>query len=315
MPTPRLQLPLWLRSLLHSRKAVLGMTIASLFILMALFAPLIAPTRPNKFVDKPNQPPSAQHWLGTSAQGHDNFSRVVWGARLSLGVGVSAGVLMTLLGLVVGMTAGYIGKPFDDLLSLLINVFLVLPGIPLLATLAAFLKPGPASVILVLAITNWAWPARVFRAMTLALREKDFVSAAQVSGESSINIVFREILPNMLSLAVASTLGAITAAIGADSGLAFLGLENVSTVSWGMNLYWAQNGGSLLRGAWLNFVPSGLCIALFAFSLVLINYGLDEVTNPRLRAENSLGDILRRYRLRRTRSTPVLPALDREAVQ
>lgn len=299
-------LPSWARTILRSRKATTGMVIASLFILMALFANQLAPYNPARYVGKPNQPPSAKHWFGTSAQGHDIFSRIVIGSRMSLGVGIAAGILMTLVGLVIGMSAGYFGGWIDDLFSLITNIFLVLPGIPLLAILAAFLKPGPVSVIFVLTLTSWAWPARVFRAMTLSLREKDFVAAALVSGENQFTIIFREILPNMLSLAVAACLGAITAAVSADAGLAFLGLENVSTVSWGMVLYWAQNGGSLLRGAWWNFVPAGLCLALFAFSLVLINYGLDEITNPRLRAEKEISGILRQFKIRRTPATPVV---------
>ena len=125
----------------------------------------------------------------------------------------------------------------------------------------------------------------MLRSQTLSLREKDFVAAAEVSGESRLRIIFGEILPNMLSIVAASLLGSTIFAIGALSALEFLGLGNPSVVSWGTNLYWAGNNAGLLTGAWWTFVPSGACIALVAFAFALINYAIDEVTNPRLRAQ------------------------------
>jgi peptide/nickel transport system permease protein len=296
----------FLSRLFTQPKAVFGMAILLFFVLMALFAPFIAPGDPSRFVARQNQPPSAEHWLGTTGQGQDVFKQMVWGARISLGIGFSVGLLTTLIGLIIGMTAGYLPGPIDGVLNMFTNVFLIIPGLPLLITLASFLPPGTLTVILVLTFTGWAWGARVFRSQTLSLREKDFVSAAVVSGEGTPYIIFFEILPNMLSLVVSSFFGATAYAIGADAGLAFLGFENVNAVSWGTMLFWASNNSALLMGTWWTFVPPGLCIALVAFATTLLIYALDDVTNPRLRSEKEITRVLKSFHVASKRSTPVV---------
>jgi peptide/nickel transport system permease protein len=160
----------------------------------------------------------------------------------------------------------------------------------------------------VLTVTGWAWPARVMRAQTLSLREKDFVAAAKVAGEGGARIILSEILPNMLSIVVASFLGSTIFAIGALAALEFLGLGNPSAVTWGTNLYWAANNAGLLTGAWWTFVPAGACIALVAFAFALVNYAIDELTNPRLRAQRETTGILKRLPFGRasSRATPVM---------
>ena len=135
------------------------------------------------------------------------------------------------------------------------------------------------------AATGWAWTARIVRAQTLTLSQRDFVQAAIVSGESRSRIIIAEILPNMTSLLVSSFIGSSVYAIGALVGLEFIGLGDSSTVTWGTNLFWASNDLALLTGAWWTFVPTGLGIALIAFGLTLLNFGMDEITNPRLRSE------------------------------
>jgi peptide/nickel transport system permease protein len=304
--TPARRRRRWYDQLLGNRKATFGATVVSIFVLAAIFAPLIAPGDPSDFVARPHRRPSAEHWLGTTGQGQDVFAQIVHGARVSLTIGFSVGILVTILGAMIGMSAGYFGGRVDDVLSLMMNVFLIIPSLPLLVTLAAFLPPGPGTIMLVLAFTGWAWPARVFRSQTLSLREKDFVSASLVSGESSPRIIFREILPNMMSIVVASFFGSVTYAIGAEAALSFLGLGNVSVVSWGTILFWAQNNAALLTGSWWTFVPSGLCIALVAFSFSMINYAIDEVTNPRLRASKEIQGVLKKHKLRAGRATPVI---------
>ncbi len=296
----------FLLRMLTQPKAIIGLVILVIFILTALFAPLIAPNDPNKYVGLPHQPPSSTHWLGTTGQGQDVFTQLVWGSRISLLIGFSVGILSTILGLVIGMVAGYIPGVVDGVLNMFTNVFLLIPGLPLLITLASFLPQGMLTVMLVLTFTGWAWPARVFRSQVLCLREKDFVSASVVSGEGVPRIVFSEILPNMLSLVMSSLFGAVIYTIGADAGLAFLGFENVNIVSWGTMLYWASNSSALLQEAWWTFVPPGLCIALVSFATTMLIYSLDEVTNPRLRSEKEITRVLRKYHLGSKRSTPVV---------
>lgn len=293
--------------LLRNRKALVGLAILGFFALVALSAPLIAPGDPLDFVALPNQPPSAEHWLGTTGQGQDMFGQVVWGTRVSLAVGFGSALAMMLIGTAIGMIAGYFGGLVDDGLSLLINVFLIIPSVPLAVVLAAYLPQGPLTITMVLAITGWAWNARVLRAQTLSLREKDFVAASVVSGERRLRIIFSELLPNTFSLIVSGFIGATIYAIATEVGLEFLGLGNISTVvSWGTILYWSQNNAGLVTGAWWTIVPPGLCVALVGCGLTLLNSALDEVTNPRLRAEQETRNALRTQHLSPGRATPIL---------
>jgi peptide/nickel transport system permease protein len=272
-----------LAGLLGNRKSRLGLLIVALFLLFALVGPLFVGD-PTDFVAVPLQPPSAAHWLGTTGQGQDVLAQTVVGARSTLAIGLATGALVVLVGALAGGAAGYFGGRVDDLLSLLINVFLVLPGLPLMVVIAAWLPPGPLTMLVVLVLSGWAWNARVLRSQVLGLRRKDFVAAAVVSGEGPLRVIALEILPNMASLLVSSFIGATTYAIGAQVGLEFLGLGDISAVTWGTNLYWASNDAALLTGSWWTFVPTGVGIALVGFGLTLLNFGIDELTNPRLAA-------------------------------
>jgi peptide/nickel transport system permease protein len=300
----------FLRKLLSQKKAAFGSIILVIFFLVALFAPVIAPGDPTRFVGRQHQPPSAEHWLGTTGQGQDVFTQLVRGSRVSLIIGFTVGLLITLIGLAVGMTAGYLHGMADSILNLFTNVFLIIPSLPLLITIASYLPPGTVTIILVLTLTNWAWSARVFRSQTLCLCEKDFVSAAVVNGESKFKIIFVEILPNMMSLVVTTFFGNVAYAIAADVGLAFLGFEDVNTASWGSMLFWAQNNSALLQGAWWTFVPPGLCVALVAFATTMLIYAVDEITNPRLRSEKEITRVVKQYRIRNQHATPVVRDLN-----
>ncbi|MFF3604891.1 ABC transporter permease [Streptomyces sp. NPDC002463] len=272
------------RRLLADRKARAGLLLLAVFALLGALAPVLAPGDPSLITDLGATPPSAGHWLGTTAKGQDVLALTLWGTRSSMLVGFTVGIAATLVALLVGLASAYLGKLVDDLLTLVTNVFLLLPGLPLLVILAAFLPPGTTTVVLVLTVTGWAGSARVLRAQATSIRGKDFVAAAVVTGERPLRIMFREILPNMASVVMTTLLGCVIFGIGAQAGLEFLGLGDASVVSWGTNLYWAGNDGALMTGAWWAFVPSGLCIALVAFALALVNYAVDEITNPRLRA-------------------------------
>jgi peptide/nickel transport system permease protein len=236
----------------------------------------------------------------------DELHLVVWGARITMLVGFGTAALAMLIATVIGLTAGYFRGIVDDVFVLITNLFLVIPGLPLLIILAAYLHPDTSTVILTLAFTGWAFHARIIRAMTLSLREKDYVAASIVAGEGNFTIIFRQILPNLINLIVGGFIGTTIYGISASTALAFLGLTNMEEVSWGTNLFWAQNGNSLLLGAWWVFVPSGLMVALSALGLAWINFGMDEITNPRLRAERELRNVLKGTKLQRVRATPVL---------
>lgn len=270
-------------ALLRNRKAIAGLCILGLFVILALLAPLIAPGDPSAFVASGNQPPSPEHLLGTTRKGQDVLALTLWGGRTSLVIGLVVGVGATLLGVAIGLSSAYFKGLPDEILSLVTNVFLLIPGLPFLVVLAAFLPPGPATIALTLTITGWAGAARGIRSQALSLRGSAFVDAATLVGERSRRIMLVEIIPNMASVVMGSFLGAVTFGIGAEAGLSFLGLGDSAVVSWGTNLFWAANDGALLTGAWWVFVPSGLAIAFVAFALAMVNYAVDEITNPRLR--------------------------------
>jgi peptide/nickel transport system permease protein len=297
-----------LRTLMGSPKARVGFAIVLFIVLAAVLAPLLAPGDPKKFVGVINQAPSSQHILGTNPQGKDVFSQLVWGGRLSLLIGFGSGALMVVIATIIGMIAGYFRGIIDDILNFVMNLFLVIPALPLLVLLSAYLKPSTATIIFALAFTGWAYNARIIRAQTMSLREKDFVAAAVVSGERPLKVIFVHILPNMVNIIVGGFIGAVIYGIMASTGLAFLGLASTQDVTWGTNLFWAQNGGALMIGAWWAFIPSGLAVALVAFGLALINYGMDEITNPRLSAERDIKSLLKKANLPRLRrATPVVP--------
>ncbi len=301
----RRRLP-WLNIILRHPQARIGLAIVLLLLLTAVFAPLLCPGNPSEYLGAINEPPSAQHWLGIDPLGRDELGLVVWGARDSLMIGFGTAALAVFIATIVGMTAGFFRGFVDDVLVLIMNLFLVIPGLPLLIILAAYLHPGTRTVIFTLALTGWAFHARIIRAQTLSLREKDFVAASIVAGEGNLTIIFRQILPNMINLIVGGFIGTSIYGIAASTALAFLGLTDMEAISWGTNLFYAQNGNSLLLGAWWVFVPSGFCVALSALGLAWINYGMDEITNPRLRAERELKKVLRGTKLQRVRATPVI---------
>jgi peptide/nickel transport system permease protein len=269
---------------LRSWKIRLGLSILGFFVLLAIFAPLIAWQNPQTFSNDSLASPSAAHWLGTTQVGQDVFAQLIYGTRVTLLVGFSVGVIATFMAVVIGLAAGYFGGVIDDVLSMFMNIFLLIPAVPLAIVLGGYLTVrGPIPVTVVLVITGWAFGARVLRAQTLSMRRRDFVEAARASGESTARIIFSEILPNELGIIFSGFIFTILYAILAEIGLEFLGLSDITVISWGNILFWAGNQSALLVGAWWWFVPPGVCIALVGASLALINFGMDEVINPRLR--------------------------------
>ncbi len=298
-------LAIWIEAIRRDKKAFVGFWLVVFFVLVGAFGPLLVGD-PHQPVGIPLQPPSKTNWLGTTGQGQDVLAQLVVGTRMSLALGFAVGTTVVLIGALIGIGAGFLGGWIDSILSLLTNIFLVIPGLPLAIVIAAYLPSGPLTIAIVLIVTGWAWNARVLRSQTLSIRKRDFVAAAVVSGESSLRIITREILPSMTSLLIAQIIGSTVYAIGAQVGLEFLGLGDVSSTTWGTILYWAQNDSALLTGAWWTFVPTGVCIALVGFGLTMLNSGFDEITNPRLRLERAWRTFLGGIGISPLASTPVL---------
>jgi peptide/nickel transport system permease protein len=280
----KLQLP-------RSPKLLIGLGILVAFILLAIIGPLIAPFDPSANLSTTlgvPQGPSAAHWLGTTQTQQDVLSQLLVGGRSTIVVSFVAGAIATVLSVVIGVTSGYLGGLADDLFSMLSNIFLVMPALPLLIVVFGFL---PASgntndllIGLIIASTGWAWGARVLRAQTLSLRERDYVVSAQIIGERTWRIVGWEILPNLLPIVASSFLFTVLYGVGTYTALAFLGLVNTEHWSWGAIMFWAQSSSAEISGYWWWYVPAGLAVALLGTSLSLLNFGIDEFINPRLRA-------------------------------
>lgn len=266
-------------------KVRLGLGIVGAFLLLAVIGPTLAPDDPSALGTSILSGPTGSHLLGTTNTGQDVLSELLTGARSTIEVGLIAGAAATALSVILGVSAGYFEGIAGELLSMLSNIFLVIPALPLLIVLTAFVPhASQVTIAIFIAITGWAWGARVMRAQTLSLRQQDFVQAAKAVGEPAWRIIFWELLPNEGAIVASSFLFTVIAAVLADAGLLFLGLGDVNVWSWGSMLYWAQNNEALSTGAWWWFVPPGLCIALFGTGLALCNFGIDEMINPRLRA-------------------------------
>jgi peptide/nickel transport system permease protein len=272
------------RAMLANRKALAGAIILGLFVVVAIIPRVLAPYDPHAQIFEQTLGPSREHLLGTTGNGQDIFSQLIWGTRESLVIAIVAGLMATLLSLLIGVSAAYLGGASDHVLSLVTDVFLVIPTLPLMIVVAAYARSGGLLVLIaVIVITGWSYGARQLRSQALSLRNRDFVDAARVRGERSLYVIVFEILPTMTSLIVANFLGAALYAVLAAAGLQFIGLGNPSDMSWGTMLFWAENNGALNAGSPLWAIMPGLCIALLGAAFALLNYAFDEITNPSLR--------------------------------
>lgn len=292
-------------ALLGNGKAVAGLVILGLLLVLAVIGPWIAPYDPGERGDDLLVGPSSAHWFGTTHLGQDIFSQILDGTRSVMLVGIVAGVVATVLAIVFGVTAGYFGGVGGEGLSALSNVFLVIPALPLILIITLSLpETNDLTIALVIGFTSWAWGARVLRAQTLSLRRRDYVEAARATGESTWRILGFEILPNLTAVIAASFVSTVIFAVLSEITLAFIGVPGVSEWNWGAILFWAQSQQALAQGAWWWFVPAGLAIALLGTGLALVNFGIDEYVNPRLRS----GPQKVRGVKMRVGFTPVLPA-------
>ncbi len=275
--------------LLRNRKALIGVSILLVVVLLAVFAPLLTDYLPTQRVGRPHQPPSGDHLLGTTRLGYDVFTRLLYGARVSLAVGFGAGLLITVIGTVLGIIAGYKGGVVDEVISFFTNMILVIPNLPLLLVLAAFIgQATPLVIAVILGFTSWAWGVRVTRSETLSIRQRDFVKSAEMLGEPGWRIMSFEIFPNLISIVGINFIGSVIFAVISEATLEFLGLGDPNTVSWGIMLYNAQNSSALSVGAWWDILTPCLALATLGLGLALINFAIDEIANPRLRTGGML---------------------------
>ncbi|TDW14094.1 ABC transporter permease [Kribbella kalugense] len=270
--------------MLRSWKVRIGLSILGFFILLAVLGPLIGGDPRANDISSISQPPSAHHLFGTTQFGQDVLAQTIAGARGSMLVGILAAAIGTLIAILVGVPAGYFGGAVDNGLNFLTNLFLVMPVLPLILIVAGYVQgTGPFVIALIIGLFGWSGGARTLRAQSLSLSSRDFVLAMRMVGEPHRRLIFFEILPHLTGWISAMFLHGMIGGVMAEAGLAFLGITDSGSISWGTMIQAAQQQSAVLRGLWWWFVPPGLCIALIGTAATLVNFGVDEVSNPKLR--------------------------------
>jgi len=262
------------------KNLVIGAVVTVVMIIMALFAPLIAPYDPVYDADLmvAEEPPTSAYIFGTDDQGRDIFSRVVYGARISLSVGLISQLMNSIIGITLGLIAGYFGKWVDDLIMGLTNIMLSIPSIIFALAVMALLGPGLINVFIALGFTNWSYTCRITRSQALYTKNLNYVNASRALSYSEVNIMFTQILPNIIGpILVIATLG-ISGAILIEASLSFLGLgTQPPTPSWGGMLATARE--QLFTAPWISIFP-GMFIFLTVLGLNLLGDGLRDLLDP-----------------------------------
>lgn len=252
-----------------------GAALFFVFVLAAVFANWTAPHDPWARYE-PFLAPGGHHWLGTNDLGHDIFSELIFGARASLIVGFMAAVLATGIGVLVGLLSGYFRGVLDEILMGITDVFLMIPRIPLIIILAAFLKPSIWIIALVIGCLWWTSTARVIRSKTLQVRETNFILSAKSLGFPDRRIIFTDILPNIVHIVTPKFILTVASAMISEASLSFLGLGDPTAKTWGTMIYHAFTGGGLINGMWWWFLPPGLCITGIVLSIVALGFSIEK---------------------------------------
>lgn len=280
---------LW-RALRRNRMGMAGLVMLVTVVLMAVFAPLIAPYDPYKPVrariDTIYAPPDRTHPLGTDDGGKDVLSSFIYGARVSLFVGFVAALMTLVIGSVIGLLAGYYGGRVGGLLMRLTDIFLVIPGLPLLVVLVALLGPSIWNIILALALFGWTSTTRLVYAQVLSVKERLFVTRARAIGAPSGHIIRQHVFPMVLPIILAQNALVISDAILSESALSFLGLGDPTLISWGSMLNFAFGRGAVSIGAWWALLPPGLGIVWAVLAWTLLGHVIEEIVNPRLKSHH-----------------------------
>jgi peptide/nickel transport system permease protein len=275
------------RALLHALgrrpAAVIGGVVLLIFVLLAVFAPLVMPYPADQQVGGVFEPPSAAHPLGLDDGGYDVLSLVLQGGRVSMVVGFAATLVAMVLGGGIGILSGYLGGTTDTVLMRITDYFLVIPDVPLMIIIAAVWGPSLSHIILVIGLLLWTGTARIIRAQVMSVRERVYVRRARSLGASHTRIVLRHVLPQVAPLLVANTVLTIAVAIFDETALAFLGLSDPTKVTWGTMIEHAFDRTAVSTGAWWAIVPPGLAVAFVIMSCYLVGQTIEDAVNPRLK--------------------------------
>ena len=275
----------FLKRLAKKPPGVIGLTILLSLGIVAIFAPYISPYNPWEMVGAPFEPPNPRHLLGTNDVGQDILSEVIWASRISLTIGFLSALISALVGTFLGVIAGYFRGLLDRLITSITDIMLLIPSLPLMIVLAAFLGRGIFIIIFVIVITSWPSVCRMIRAQTLSISSLQYIEAAKAIGAGSGRILLKYIIPQILPLTMAVSILGTGEAMIAEAALSFLGLGDPLAKSWGTIIYWAFVSGGFTYGAWWWFVPPGALIALSVFGFMNLGYALEEELNPKLKQQ------------------------------
>jgi peptide/nickel transport system permease protein len=270
----------------ESKTGLLGLSILIFFLLISVFANEVAPYPIGSTqgdLEAILSPPSAKYLLGTDELGRDLLSLLIHGGRISLTIGFLASSITIIIGTLVGVTAGYFGGNTEEILMRITDLFLVIPGLPLMIVLASIVGATFWNMIIVIGMTSWCGPARVLRAQVLSLKEKPFIESARAIGASDVRIIIHHILPNVLPLIVAQMVLRVGRSILSAASLSFLGLGDPTHISWSMILHYAFSTGSLVSKRNWYLIPPGICITIVVLAFTFVGTSLDQIINPRIR--------------------------------
>ncbi|MCT1400166.1 ABC transporter permease [Paenibacillus sp. p3-SID867] len=273
------------RILIKSPKFMFGACMLLAMIGMVLIYPLFNRNDPLDMIALAYQPPDSKLLLGSDNFGRDLFLELIYGIRTSLQVGLIAGVFATVIGLVIGLASGYIGGMIDNLLTAITNIFIVIPSFVILILISVSIDSRSSFVTaVIIGITSWPWTARAVRAQTSSLRNRDHVNIAKISGYSTPRIIISEILPYIASYVVMAFVLQTASGILSEASISMLGLGPYNTISLGIIMNWALVFEAPVAGAWWAFIPAAISIAIITFSLYMMNTGMDEIFNPKIRS-------------------------------
>ncbi|WP_424769231.1 ABC transporter permease [Paenibacillus sp. sgz302251] len=271
--------------LVRSPKFLIGAVTSLLVALLVIIYPLINTKDPLEMMALAFQPPSSDLWLGSDNFGRDLFLELIYGIRTSVMVGLVAGLCATAIGLVIGLACGYLGGIIDNILTAVTNMFIVIPSFIVLILVSVSLNSRSSLIVaIIIGLTSWPWTARAVRAQTTSLRNRDHVNIAKISGHSTPRIILFEILPYIASYVVMAFILQVASGILSEASISMLGLGPYNTISLGIIMNWALVFEAPVAGAWWAFIPAAFAIALITFSLYMMNTGMDEIFNPKIRS-------------------------------
>lgn len=274
------------RKFRKSKVGLVGLGIIIFFALLAILAPVLPIPSPHATnIFNLDHAPSMKYPFGTNEAGENVLSLCIWGSRISLTVGLVAAGIVVLVGLSIGMLSGYFGGVVDEVLMRATDFVLVLPSLVLIIVIGAIYGTSLVNVILIIAMVSWPSTARIVRSMTLSIKERQFIEAAKSANGSSLYVIFRHVLPNVVPVVIATGILSVSGAIFTQAAMVFLGVGDVTDVSWGQSIEMAFQSGEIVDGFWWTSLFPGICLVLLIVGFLFLSRPLEQIFNPKMEAK------------------------------